>query len=184
MFYGTECWAFKNQNDNKVIVRRWECCIVCSKTRSDKIINENIVEIVGGKPIEVITVVDVFVFLFIFIFGSIILYWRQREILNNSYQQSHYVIIWSLTYLGVLLFVFWKRYQWFFSITRIRPRVNLKPLSFYISFGCTYKTHPTTSTEMDAFWRWCSLNWSVERWIEWDVRDLETSLRSLWLSSE
>ena len=71
-----------------------------------------------------------------------------------------------------------------FFITRIGPRVNPNSLSFYISFGCTYETHPIASTKMYGFCRRCSLNCRVEGGIEWDVGDLETSLRSVRLSLE
>jgi len=43
-----------------------------------------------------------------------------------------------------------------FFITRIGPRVNPNLLSFYISFGCTYKIHPIASTKMNEIleiWR-------------------------------
>jgi hypothetical protein len=38
-----------------------------------------------------------------------------------------------------------------FFITRTGPRANPNPLSFYISFGCTYKTHPIAFTKMYGF---------------------------------
>jgi len=67
------------------------------------------------------------------------------------------------------------------SCCKLLPRVNPNPLSIYTSFGFTYKTHPTASTEMYVFYKWCSLNRRVEGRVEWDVGDLETSLRSVCL---
>jgi hypothetical protein len=50
MFYAIECWAFKNQHNNKVIARRCGCCVGCV-LRLDEIRfrNDNIVEVVGSN---------------------------------------------------------------------------------------------------------------------------------------
>ena len=39
------------------------------------------------------------------------------------------------------------------SCCKLLPRVNPNPLSIYTSFGFTYKTHPTASTEMYVFYK-------------------------------
>lgn len=48
MLYKIECWAVKNQHENKICVAKMRMlCCICDKTRQDIIKNENIRDSVG-----------------------------------------------------------------------------------------------------------------------------------------
>jgi len=50
MLYETECWAVKNQHENKVSATEMKMlCWICGKTRQDRIRNDNIRESYGSS---------------------------------------------------------------------------------------------------------------------------------------
>lgn len=52
ILYVTKCWALKKQHENKVsVVEMMMLCWMCSNTKHNKIINDNIRGIVGVAPI-------------------------------------------------------------------------------------------------------------------------------------
>jgi len=61
----------------------------------------------------------------------------------------------------------------------IAAKVNLKSLSCYFSFGCTYGIHLRVSIEMYVFCKWCNLVWRVEGEMERGPRDLKKSLSNV-----
>jgi len=61
---------------------------------------------------------------------------------------------------------------------------NTKHLSFHLSFGCTYGTHPRVITKMGAFCYDIVLLEELKEELKWEVGDLEISLRNVWISLE
>ena len=173
------------------IFRKWSCILFIKGLKSLR-------QLLGAKNVVALFLPNFLLFIYIFRKWSCILFIKGRKSLRQLFGAENIVksnVLKGFYYLsfGRIINDFFitrirprvnpNPYQWFFII-RIGSRVNPNPLSIYISFRCIYETHPIASTKMYDFYRWCSLNWRVEGWIEWDLEDLKTNLRSVRLSFE
>lgn len=65
---------------------------------------------------------------------------------------------------------------------RIAPILNPKLLSFYLNFEFTHKTHLRDVTKIYVrFCIWYSSTWKFEEKFKWEVENLKTNLRNVWL---